>query len=344
MNGPDLPSPPSAPATRIRWSDAGPAADSARGLGRDDVEAMAAEVRAGLASAPPTLPSKYFYDARGAALFDAITELPEYDLMRNEDSILAAHADEIARLVRPREILELGSGSGRKTTRLVDAALAAGRLEALSLFDVHREGLSDALTRFGAAAPRLALHGIVGDFTRDLVRIAPADERLVLFLGSTIGNLDPEREAPALFASVARTLGRGGAFLCGFDLEKDRREVVAAYDDAAGVTAEFNRNILRVVNARLGATFQPGAFDHVALYDEARGWIEMRLRARRAMEVAIARADFTFRCEAGAEIRTEISAKWTRERVERTARGSGLTLARWFTDPRGRFADGLFTA
>lgn len=322
-------------AARIHWTDVGPV--------RDPIAAMADEVRTGLSSDAPWLPSKYFYDANGAALFDEITELPEYDLLRNEDAILAAHAGLIAGDLRPRELLELGSGSGRKTARLVNAALAAGRLETLSFLDVNREGLSDALARFGVADPSLGLDALVGDFTRDLGRVPRRDEVLVLFLGSTIGNLDPRMEAPALFRDVARVLGRGSAFLCGFDLVKGRAELELAYDDPRGVTAAFNRNILAVVNARLGADFEPEAFDHVAFFDEERSWIEMRLRARRAMTVKIPGAAFTFRLKAGDEIRTEISAKWTRDRVERALSGTGLALSRWLTDARGRFADALIT-
>ncbi len=304
---------------------------------------MADEVRAGLSAVEPWLPSKYFYDARGAALFDAITELSEYDLLRNESEILASNAASIARTSMPREILELGSGSGRKTEYLVNAAIAAGHLTTLSFLDVNREGLADALSRFGVAHPSLALSALVGDFTRDLGRVPRRDGVLVLFLGSTIGNLDPVREAPALFRDVARVLGRGSAFLCGFDLVKDRREMELAYDDPQGVTADFNRNILRVVNARLGADFEPEAFDHVAFFDPERSWIEMRLRARRPMTVRIPGAAYTFRCETGDEIRTEISAKWTKPDVERALAGTGLALSRWMTDPRERFADALIT-
>jgi L-histidine N-alpha-methyltransferase len=302
---------------------------------------MADEVRTGLSSDPPWLPSKYFYDAKGAALFDEITELPEYDLLRNEDAILAAHAGAIARETKPRAILELGSGSGRKTARLVEAALAAGRLASLAFLDVNRDGLADALGRFGVAHPSLGLEALVGDFTRDLERVPRRDEVLVLDLGSTIGNLDPRTEAPALLRDVARVLGRGSAFLCGFDLVKDRAELELAYDDPRGVTAAFNRNILAVVNARLGSDFEPDAFDHVAFFDADRSWIQMRLRARRAMSVEIPGASFTFRCGAGDEIRTEISAKWTRDRVERALTGTGLAISRWLTDARGRFADAL---
>jgi L-histidine N-alpha-methyltransferase len=312
------------------------------GLASDPVATMAAEIRAGLLAPLPSLPSKYFYDARGAALFEAITALPVYDLLRNEDAILAARAPEIAARVRPRTVLELGSGSGRKTTRIVEAAAATGRLERLAFVDVHREGLLEALGRFGDAFPSLALEAIVGDFTTDVPRVGRRDDTLVLFLGSTIGNLHPSREAPALLRDVAGILGPGGAFLCGFDLLRDRRELVLAYDDPDGVTAAFNRNILAVVNARLGATFDPDAFDHVARWDEGEGWIEMRLRARRAMAVDMPRAGITFRCAAGDELRTEICAKWTRARVEGLAAGTGLALAEWFTDPKGRFADALF--
>lgn len=304
----------------------------------DPVERMARDVRAGLGDDPPWLPSKYFYDDAGSALFERITTLPEYYLTRAEAEILAAEADAILAAARPREIFELGSGSGRKTRRLVEAGRRAGTLEAVTFFDVHRASLEASLSSLSRAFPDLALSGLVGDFERDLARVPARDGRMAMFLGGTIGNLHPDREVPRLLRDVAGLLGAGGSFLLGVDLEKDPAALEAAYDDPQGVTAEFNRNLLRVVNRGLAGDFVPGDFAHVSFYDRERRWIEMRLRATKPCRVRLPGAGLDLSFRSGDEIRTEISCKYTRASLERLLSGSGLSLSRWATDPQSRFA------
>jgi L-histidine N-alpha-methyltransferase len=298
---------------------------------------MAAEVRAALAGTPPSLPSKYFYDDRGSGLFQEITRLPEYYQTRTEESILEAVADEIAARVGARELVELGSGSGRKIRLLLDAMARTKRLESCVLFDINERDLDQSVRALGRDYPQARVRGVVGDFTRGFDGVGPAAGRIVAFFGGTIGNLYPV-EVPPFLRRVAGLLDEGDAFLLGVDLVKDKRVLEAAYNDAAGVTARFNRNILQVMNDRLGADFQPDSFDHVAFYDERNAWIEMRLRARRPQHVRIPEAGLDLRFAAGDEIRTEISCKYTRESVEERRGGTGLRMDRWFTDEDDRFA------
>jgi L-histidine N-alpha-methyltransferase len=304
----------------------------------DPVERMAREVRASLSATPPWLPCKYFYDDRGSALFDEITRLPEYYPTRTEAAILAAHVDELVGPAAPRELLELGSGSGTKTRRIVEAARRAGRLERMTFLDVHGAGLVAALSPFAAIAPEIALRGLVGDFATDLDAVAPTPARMVVFLGGTIGNLHPDREVPAFFRSVRRLLDDDGCLLLGVDLEKDVATLERAYDDARGVTAAFNRNVLRVVNHALGADFVPDDFAHVAFYDRVHRWIEMRLRATKPCRVRVPRAGVELALAPGDDVRTEISCKYTRSSLEARLAGTGLAIDRWITDARGWFA------
>jgi L-histidine N-alpha-methyltransferase len=304
---------------------------------RDALALMAAEVREGLSARPlPFLPSKYFYDDRGSALFDEITRLPEYYPTRTEEGILEAVADQVARVTRPREVVELGSGTGRKIRRLL-AATARATVRCV-LFDVNETFLTDSCRRLARDFPGLEVNGIVGDFTHDLDCLGPGGGRLVVFFAGTIGNLHPDEAVPAFLVRLARQLAPGDAFLVGVDLVKDEARLHAAYNDAAGVTARFNLNILRVVNDRLGADFDLTAFEHVAFYDRARAWIEMRVRARRATRVRIPRADVDLALGEGDEIRTEISAKYTRGTLEARLPGSGLRLEQWLTDADELFA------
>lgn len=302
-----------------------------------DTTPMAAEVRAALTDSPPSLPSKYFYDARGSRLFQEITRLPEYYQTRTEESILEAVADEIAARVGARELVELGSGSGRKIRLALDAMARRNPLESCVLFDINEQDLEQGVKALGRDYPQARVRGVVGDFTRSFDGIGPGGGRIVAFFGSTIGNLHP-REVPAFLVRVAALLAEGEAFLLGIDLVKDKRVLEAAYNDAAGVTARFNRNILQVMNDRLGADFDPEAFDHVAFYDEPNAWIEMRLRARRPQLVRIPGAGLELRLAAGDEIRTEISCKYTRASLEQRLAGTGLEPDRWFTDENDRFA------
>jgi L-histidine N-alpha-methyltransferase len=298
---------------------------------------MAGEVRQGLEAALPTLPCKYFYDDRGSRLFEEITRLPEYYLTRAEEAILEAVADEVIGEARPRELVELGSGAGRKVRVLLDAMARAGSLERCLLLDINETFLNRAVAALAAAYPELEVGGVRGDFVRDLGALGSREGRMVAFLASTIGNLHPAEVAP-FFRRVAAVLTDGGAMLLGVDLVKDRARLEAAYNDAAGVTALFNRNILRVVNERLGGDFDLDGFEHVAFYDERNAWIEMRLRARRPMTVRIAACGLTLRLRRGDEIRTELSCKYTRESLEARLRSTGLRLRRWFTDGEDLFA------
>jgi L-histidine N-alpha-methyltransferase len=293
----------------------------------DEQAALAAEVRAGLEARPMRrIPCACFYDEAGSALFDEITRLPEYYLTRTEDRILSAVVPSLVAALQPRELFELGSGTGTKIRRFLDAMRRAGTLERCVLIDVSASTLEASARRLGADYPGLAVTGLVGDFTRDLALVPQGAGRLGLFLGSTIGNL-PHAAQPAFLRALRATLEPDQSFLVGYDLVKDPRALHAAYNDARGVTAEFNRNVLRVLNARLGADFDPAAFEHVAFYDAERAWIEMRLRSRRAQRVQVHGLGLTLDLGAGEEIQMEASL-----------RGTGLALERWLTDADGWFA------
>ncbi len=298
---------------------------------------LVADVRIGLTARPRWLPSKYFYDDRGSRLFEAITALPEYYQTRTEERLLAAIAADVVGRVRPVELVELGSGSGRKTRLLLAAMAAAGRLERCTLLDINAHVLEETGRELAGAFPGLAVSGLAGDFQGDLALLGPGGGRLAVFLAGTIGNLHPG-EVPDVLARMAPQLEPGDGFLVGLDLVKDVGRLEAAYNDGAGVTAEFNRNILHVLNARLGADFEPDAFEHVAFYDRDNAWIEMRLRASRDLRVRIPAAGLELACAAGDEIRTEISCKYTRASFEALLAGTGLGLDRWYTDPENLFA------
>ncbi|WP_250029603.1 L-histidine N(alpha)-methyltransferase [Paractinoplanes maris] len=303
-------------------------------LDADDQErALRADVVAGLTATPKSLPPKWFYDARGSELFEQITELPEYYPTRAERAILTAHATDIARLTGARTLIELGSGYSTKTRLLLDAL----RPELFVPMDVSPTALEAAAARIAVDHPSLRVRSIVGDFTRHLGFLPVADDRLVAFLGGTIGNLAPDERARFL-AGVRGVLRPGEHLLLGTDLVKSPRVLVPAYDDAAGVTAEFNRNVLRVLNHHLQADFDVDGFTHVALWDADHEWIEMRLRARRPMRVTIPAVDLAVEFASGEEIRTEISAKFRREGVAKELSEAGFTLDHWWTDPEARFA------
>jgi len=306
-------------------------------LGLEDLtRALEADVREGLLADPRELPPKWFYDDRGSQLFEAITRLPEYYPTRAERAILQRHAAEIAARTRADTLVELGSGTSEKTRLLLDALAAAGTLQRFVPLDVSETTLR-AAAQAVANDYGIAVHAVVGDFERHLHRIPTGGTRLVAFLGSTIGNLTPCARAEFL-AALAAVLGRDDSLLLGTDLVKDPARLVAAYDDATGVTAEFNRNVLRVVNRALGANFDPGAFAHVARWDPQEEWIEMWLRAKRAQSVQIPAIGLRVAFAKGEALRTEISAKFRRERVEAELGAAGLSLVGWWTDPVGDFA------
>jgi L-histidine Nalpha-methyltransferase len=298
---------------------------------------LRADVRAGLTATPKTLPPKYFYDARGSELFDDITRLPEYYLTRAETAILERHAAEVARLSRCESLVELGSGTSAKTRLLLRALLAAGTLREFVPFDLDPAVLTEASEALAAEYPSLRIAPFVGDFEHDLAAIPARGRRMIAFLGSTIGNLEPSARASFL-KQVGAALQPGDTFLLGTDLVKDVGRLERAYDDAAGVTADFNRNVLRVVNRELGADFAVDEFEHVAVWDPAREWIEMRLRSGREQQVTIRDLGLVVRFAAGEELRTEISAKFRREVVEAELAAAGLETVRFWTDPDGDFA------
>jgi L-histidine N-alpha-methyltransferase len=311
--------------------------------GDDADAALRADVRAGLTAMPKQLPPKWFYDARGSALFEQITELPEYYPTRTERALLEHSVDEIALTSGADTLVELGSGSSSKTRLLLDAFTRAGTLRRYVPQDVSESALRLAMDALGVEYPELALHGVVGDFTTHLDRLPRGERRMVAFLGGTIGNLLPV-ERTAFLTQLRSVLQPGEQLLLGTGLVVDPAVVVPAYDDAAGVTAEFNRNVLRVLNRELGADFDVDAFAHRALWDADNEWIEMRLRAERAMTVTVADLGLTVRFAAGEEMRTEISAKFRPDGVREILGGTGFEVARVWTDPDDRFALTLATA
>ena len=310
----------------------------------DDAEAaLTADVRAGLTANPKSLPPKWFYDARGSELFEEITRLPEYYPTRTERALLEGAVDEIAAVSGADMLVELGSGSSEKTRLLLDAFRRAGSLATYVPQDVSASALRAAMDALAPEYPGLALHGVVGDFTRHLDRLPRGGRRMVAFLGGTIGNLAP-RERAAFLTQLRSVLAPGEQLLLGTGMVVDEATMVAAYDDAQGVTAEFNRNVLRVLNRELSADFVVDAFDHRALWDPRHEWIEMRLRAQRAMTVRVAALDLTVSFAEGEELATETSAKFRPGGVRGWLEATGYEVTRIWTDDAERHALTLATA
>jgi L-histidine N-alpha-methyltransferase len=307
-------------------------------LHEGEERSLADDVLDGLTKPFKELPPKHFYDSRGAELFDRICELPEYYPTRTERAILQDHAEQIAAVTGASELVELGSGTAAKTRVLLDALHAAGTLTRYVPVDVTEQMVRACAAELTSEYPGLHVHGVIGDFERHLDRVPAAEgPRLVVFLGGTIGNFPPGSRRRFL-REIAQLLGPEDHLLMGTDLVKDPQVLTQAYDDAEGVTAEFNRNLLRVLNRELDADFDPDDFDHVALFDSEHEWIEMRLRARRAHTTTVADLGLSVRFEQGEEMRTEISAKFTRDRVSDDLAASGLELASWLTDADELFA------
>ncbi|MGW0521089.1 L-histidine N(alpha)-methyltransferase [Crossiella sp. NPDC003009] len=309
----------------------------------DAATALRADVLSGLTANPKTLPPKWFYDERGSELFEQITELPEYYPTGAEREVLTAVADEIAATTGAETMVELGSGSSAKTRLLLDALRANGSLRRFIPLDVSAAALVQSTQALTEDYPGLEIRGVVGDFTRHLDQLPVGGRRLVAFLGGTIGNLLPAERAE-FFAGVRATLKPGEWLLLGTDLVKDPDTLVRAYDDSQGVTAEFNRNVLRVLNRELAADFEVEAFEHVAVWDEDWEWIEMRLRATKAMSVRVEELGLEVKFDAGEELRTEVSAKFRQSGVRRELAATGFDLRKWWTDPAGRFGVSLARA
>jgi len=305
---------------------------------------LADETRRGLAARPPSIPPVWFYDEHGSHLFDRITRVAEYYPTRAERSILTARADEIAAITGADTLIELGSGTSEKTWLLIDALRSAGTLRRIAPFDVSEEMLWSSCRTMAERLPGIDVAAVVGDFHRHLGNIPAGGTRLMAFLGSTIGNLDPDErrrflgEVWAALRPAGSTTGRGDWFLLGTDLIKSRDRLEAAYDDTDGITAQFNLNCLRVMNRELGADFDLDAFHHEAHWNEERSLMEMRLVADSAQLVSIEGLDnATVRLDAGEWIRTEISTKFTREGITAELQAAGLEVHEQWTDPEGDF-------
>ena len=283
------------------------------------------------------LPSQYFYDARGSELFEEITHLPEYYLTRAEIEILEDHADEIMQRVEPHEVIELGSGSSRKTQILIEAMHDVGSGNTYVPIDVSESALNDAAMALCDDYSWLKIDALVGDYMADLNKVPRHGRRLIVFLGSTIGNYVPTLRY-ALLRTVASALDPGDALLLGVDLVKDEPSMIAAYSDASGITAEFNLNILRIINRELGADIPLDAFEHMTRFDTQFSCIASSLRAKRETTANIKALDLAVTFLEGEEIHTEVSCKFTREQVVHDFGAAGLKLDSWLTDSEQRFA------
>ncbi|SIS01191.1 L-histidine N(alpha)-methyltransferase [Williamsia sterculiae] len=314
----------SAPSLDIRITDA------------DIEDSLRADVLTGLSSSPKTLPPKWFYDARGSELFTDITALAEYYPTRTERSLLERHAGDIAAAADAETIVELGSGSSEKTRVLLRAAVDQGALNTYVPQDVSESALAQAVTELQTEFPTLRVHGIVSDFTHAIPALPHSGRRMIAFLGGTLGNLNPVERAEFLGA-LAGSLDDGGTLLLGVGLVTDVDVMEAAYDDADGVTAAFDKNVLTVLNGRLGANFDLDDFEHVAVWNPEDEWIEMRLRARRDLTVRVDDLDIDVPFSAGESIRTEISAKFRRDGITTELATAGFRVADFWTDPRERF-------
>jgi L-histidine N-alpha-methyltransferase len=295
-----------------------------------------AELQAALRKRPREIPSKLFYDQRGSDLFERITELPEYYQTRTERALLEKIADPVIAASGARELIEIGSGAATKTRVLLDAMGRAGQLQLYVPFDVAEGTMRRSAEELIADYPGLAVHGIVGDFMAHLGRIPKGERRLVVFLGGTIGNLGPE-EVRRFLADLASAMAPGDHFLLGVDQIKDVARLEAAYNDAAGVTAEFNKNALLAVNRLTGGDFDPEAFRHHAPYNRELHRIEMWLLSLVRQVVHLRAVGMEFELAQGEGIRTEISTKYDRPRIEALLNGSGLTPLDWYTDPERLF-------
>ncbi len=308
-------------------------------LSEADERCLANDVLDGLTRPFKELPPKHFYDARGSELFERICELPEYYPTRTETDILRRQAADIVQRAGAGELVELGCGSADKARILLDAMARAGSLRRYVPLDVSQQAVEVAAGDLVEEYPGLQVHGVIGDFERHLEQVPRSLEapRIVALLGGTIGNFPPGTRR-GLLRKLGALLGPRDRLLLGADLVKEPSVIEAAYDDPGGVTAEFNRNVLHVINRELDADFVPECFEHIAFFDRRHEWIEMRLRARRPCSVLIAALDLRIEFAAGEELRTEISAKFTRSRLEADFQAAGLELDRWYTDPDGLFS------
>ncbi|MDT0260180.1 L-histidine N(alpha)-methyltransferase [Jatrophihabitans lederbergiae] len=304
------------------------------------VEELALDARVGLTSTPKSLPPRWFYDARGSELFEQITELPEYYPTRTERQILEAYADDIAAAAPVNTVIELGSGSSTKTQLLLDAWQRAGALQRIVTLDVSTSALAEAAAGLAGRYPDVEVRPVRADFARHLKDLPTTGRTAIVFLGSTIGNLDPA-ERGRFFEQVRSALPDGDVLLMGTDLVKSEQTLVPAYDDAAGVTAEFNLNLLQVLNRKLDGNLPIEAFSHRAVWNSEQERIEMRLRANRTVDACLAAISLRVHFDEGEEMLTEISSKFHRKGISAELAAAGLCVQRWWTDPLEAFAVSL---
>ena len=301
-------------------------------LTREDPDVVKTQITRGLNANPKTLPSKLFYDERGSTLFEQICELPEYYQTRTEHQLLIRCADEIVALSGAEELVELGSGAATKTRVLLDAMARVNQLRYYVPFDVDESIVRRVSEELVQEYPGLQVHGVVGDFLFHLEHIPEGGKRLVVILGGTIGNL-PSLPAMEFLTAVNAEMTSGDYFLLGVQLITDRSRLEAAYNDKQGITAKFNKNIIRVLRNNFGIPSHPEAFDHVARYNEADHRIEMWLRSREEQTLDIPDLDVQVHFKKGEEVRTEISTKYDRPLAEDLLASSGFELVKWYTDP-----------
>ena len=318
------------PASRSRYS-------IHRAFDAQQGSTLAADVRRGLARRRKSIPPKHFYDDEGSRLFERICDLPEYYLTRTEEQLLAGSARDIIELARPADLIELGSGAAGKIRILLDAAEELGVPLRYRPIDVCEPMLETASAALLARYPWLEVHALVADYEQHLDRLPQGERRLVAFLGSTIGNLAP-KAALEFVTKIGASLRPGEHLLLGADLVKPKKILEAAYDDSAGVTAEFNRNVLRVMNRELGADFDPDAFEHVAFFNDRKLQVEMHLRARKPQKVSLAKLGMDVAFRTGETLHTEISRKFTRRGLDALFRRGGFAPLRWFVNEDPAFA------
>ncbi len=295
------------------------------------------ELREHLCRPLPELPSRYFYDDHGSMLFEQISQLPEYYPTRTEWRLLQNMAPMLLEELRPRHLTEIGSGPGRKIRLLLDILSLRGLLVSCTLLDINAAFIDQSLEALRQSYLGVKFRGIQANFLDELYRLGPGGDRLILFLASSLGNLHPD-QVPGFLTMVAEVMAPGDRFLLGIDLVKDRQILERAYNDPTGKTAQFNKNILSVINSRFGADFDLDKYEHRAFYDPEFQWIEMRLRSVESHKVRIPAADLILNMKAGQDLRTELSCKYTRRSLEDRARGTGLTIEEWVTDPHALFA------
>ena len=306
------------------------------GRAKDRRDQLIEDVRHGLTRSPKVLPPKYFYDGRGSELFEEITTLDEYYQTRSEAAILEQHATTFLEAVRPAELIEIGSGSSRKTQLLIEALRTVGGTTYAPL-DVSVDALEEAAARLSERFPWLNFHGVVADFDHGFPQWDRIGRRLVAFLGSTIGNFEGEERRDFL-RNVRGLLDEGDGFLLGVDLIKDKHVLELAYDDPKGVTERFNKNLLRVLNHELEGNFDEDDFRYIARYNEEDAKVEMFLEAKRDLTVKLSAIDLEVRFQEGERMQNEISCKFDRARIERDLQSAGFAIDQWHTDPDGLFA------